>query len=408
MTKIIFYVNILEVKKKGCKIVMKIRIDYITNSSSSSFIALNREDYSIDKLKEQLSGYKSIKIGKRGNREFSRFLSETRDFFSKLNFLSLSLLYIDDIKDRKDNWYRNFLLNKSSKFFLEDYKEILNQLIQKELNLILDWKLIKKMKRNTDAYIDHQSLLEGIPEILKDEDSMKRFLFNDKSIVVFDGDESGCCFQLLDKYFRLNKNYDYIDKYEEERGLSGFYLYISEERETETNREINRQILNKTNRDNEEDELDIEYYTANEEEIEKVRNEIRELVIDRDIPEVEEYILNIDIYRIDIYRDWYEEYIYNNYESIEEIADRISDIGFEEYKEMVKRNQSQIKRQILDKISNNSTNSTLFTLWIITCPYEIEEKEGISMKVLEELDRRFDRNELFRKDERLNYFREMD
>ena len=360
---------------------MKIRLDYVTNSSSSSFIALNKEEYSTNKLREQLSGYESIVIGKEGNREFSRFLSESKDFFSKLNFLSLSLLYLDDIKDREDSWYRNFLLNKNPDFFSVEYKEKLNQLIQKELNKKLDWNLIKELKYNYYSYIDHQSLFEGIPDILKDEDSMKRFLFNDKSIVVFDGDESGCCFQLLDKYFRLNKNYDYIDR-EYESKLSGFYLYISDS-------------VRKT-RDNFDYERDY-----SKQDIGIIKRELKELIKDKDISDkvINKYLDILEIYRIDNYIDWYEEYIFDNYDSIESVIDRISKIELEEYKEEVKINQNRIKKEIEKNLSYDST------IWLITNCFVIDEEEEVKLELFKEIDNRFDKGTLFKENERLKYFR---
>ena len=361
---------------------MKIRLDYVTNSSSSSFIALNKEEYSTNKLKEQ---FESIVIGKEGNREFSRFLSESRDFFSKLNFLSLSLLYLDDIKDKEDSWYRNFLLNKNPDFFSVNYKEILNQLIKKELNKKLDWKLIKKMKEDCDSYIDHQSLFEGIPDILKDEDSMKRFLFNDKSIVVFDGDESGCCFQLLDKYFKLNKHYDYIDRNEEEN-LLGFYLYISES-------------IEKANRKT-KDNFDYER-NYSKKDIELIEKELKGLIRDRDISEeiIDRYLGKLEIYRIDDYPDWYEEYIFDNYEAIESVIDKISEMELEDYKEEVKINQTRIKKEIEEKLSYNST------IWLITNCFAIDEDNEKDKELIKEIDNRFDKGTLFKENERLKYFR---
>lgn len=357
---------------------MKIRLDYVTNSSSSSFIALNKEEYSTNKLKEQ---FESIVIGKEGNREFSRFLSESRDFFSKLNFLSLSLLYLDDIKNKEDSWYRNFLLNKNPDFFSVNYKEILNQLIKKELNKKLDWKLIKKMKEDCDSYIDHQSLFEGIPDILKDEDSMKRFLFNDKSIVVFDGDESGCCFQLLDKYFLYNENFDYIDEYLDEESDSGFYLYLESEVLKSDGSKITEEFI---------------------------RNQLKELLIkDLSISEelIEIYFNQIDIYRIDKdsfsgnrYYDWYEEYVFNNKTCLSGIIDKVSSLSLEEYRKELLENQNKLMKNIIEKLSEDSS------IWLITAPLIDLGSDKEKLELEEKLDNLFYTNKLFKEDSRLIYF----
>lgn len=355
---------------------MKIRVDFVTNSSSSSFIALNKEDYSIDRLKIKSSN--PLVIGKEGNREFTRVLSVNNDFYSKLNFLALSILSLEEVKKARDSWYMHNIFNKIPDFFSVDYKEMLNQLIQKELNLKLDWKLIKKLKSNADAYIDHQSLFEGIPEILKDEDSMKRFLFNDKSLVVFDGDESGCCFQLLNRYFMKNSHYEYIDNYSEEES-TGFYIFITDL-----------------------DNVESTAYKTEEKDLIRIKDRLKILVKDKSIPDdvISNYLDLVEIYRIDNYSDWYEEYVFNNEEVIKNI--NIEEVNLEEYRKKMLENQKKIKdrlRQIIDKMNNVS-------IWLITNCFYLD-KTLPNLDRLEIIDKLFDENKLFKEEENLIYFRAM-
>ena len=374
---------------------MKVRLDYVTNSSSSSFIALNKNDYSLENLREQLSDLKSVTIGEKGNKEFGRFLSVNEDFFSKLNFLAISILGLGEVKKSDDSWLKKSLIEKFPNFLSENYKEILNRVIYKILRKNLNWKLIKRLKIQCNAYIDHQSIFEGLPEILKDEESLKRFLFNDKSVVVFDSDESGCCFQLLDKYFIKNNNFDYIDEYLDEETESGFYLFCID------SEQLKSEILLNT-----EEQL--------KEEI--IRKQLRELLltdinISKEIIEI--YFKQIEIYRIDRgysgkkINDWYEEYVFNNKTCLKGILERISEMSLKEYREELRKNQKRLKREIEEKLSENTS------IWLITNPYIINLEQMINkfsnkkedyLEEIDRIDKLFNRNNLFRKDFRLIYF----
>ncbi len=149
---------------------MKIRCDFVSNSSSSSFIVIAD---SIGKI-EDLSIYNEdgefiVPNENIGKHEFGWEFETTSDFFSKLNFCAMQCFYS---KEHCDEWF-----------------EMLKNVVKNNYNLsikmvnLIDYGDFKDLP--DDMYIDHQSASsEGKnTEMFKDEDTLLRFLSNIESYI---------------------------------------------------------------------------------------------------------------------------------------------------------------------------------------------------------------------------------
>lgn len=149
---------------------MKIRSDFVTNSSSSSYIVLFKEANDLEDIKKSLSG-KIIVLGKKGTIVFTRSYKKSTDFYSKLNFIGLTAMYLQE----------------------EDY---LKNFMKKTLDCDIDFTKLEKMQEDFKAFIDHQSIpskwSNGEDEsytMFHNEKMLKQFLFSDRSFLIMDSDE---------------------------------------------------------------------------------------------------------------------------------------------------------------------------------------------------------------------------
>lgn len=167
---------------------MKIRIDYVSNSSSSSFIVINNTN------KEDLNfgGEKVYVPCDKGTYKFGWAFKTYKDFWSKLNWCAIMLAEIHTFKDRKleitedtPDWEKDLISREI--YWKKNYSKILRMLkkvcLEKfNLNVELSMQNIDELY----AYIDHQSNLIEEPknaEMFDSDSKLYNFLVSKDSYI---------------------------------------------------------------------------------------------------------------------------------------------------------------------------------------------------------------------------------
>jgi hypothetical protein len=145
---------------------MKIREDFVTNSSSSSFILICKDKHiSVPGLYSNV-----FVIGKKGNLIFDKELAVFTDTYDKINFIAIAAI-------------------------AGEFKEsVLNDVLMDVMPNVtdIDWSYINDQYCQEGAYIDHQCLCQGnLAYLYTKSESLKRFLFNDKSKLIMSLDGNG-------------------------------------------------------------------------------------------------------------------------------------------------------------------------------------------------------------------------
>lgn len=182
---------------------MKLRSDYVSNSSSSSFIIINKEG--IDRTEEISTEFSSYNEAwqyyqvpcKNGKHQFGWEWEDSCSFESKLNFIGIQLLYLFMEKiDGKDREYSRMYTGKDFDRLYDMLKKVCKEKFRFNVKLNEDaiktnishddkkgyygWRCM-----NDEFYIDHQSASsEGsCMEMFESEDALYDFLRFEESYV---------------------------------------------------------------------------------------------------------------------------------------------------------------------------------------------------------------------------------
>lgn len=184
---------------------MKVRVDFVTNSSSSSFIVISNEDYTkedLELLRGHLDDYamerfKEIGIFEKGKHQFGWEEEKSYDFESKINFLLILVgrlaSSLKDYEDGEDHYYIDKSNYEEYSGKMKEYDKNLTDALSEIGIETIDWKkIIEKMNYKNDnyAYIDHQSNIfeRDYSDLLESVENIKEFLFNDKSCIITGND----------------------------------------------------------------------------------------------------------------------------------------------------------------------------------------------------------------------------
>lgn len=154
---------------------MKRRLDFVSNSSSSSYIIISHTKGELEDFSDfqNSDGYYEVPNRDHGRYQFDWQFINTNDFFGKLNFCAMQCFYS-----------KNF----------DNYFNMLKRVVKNNFNLNIKMCHLTQQEYNgnvykdlpSDCYIDHQSCAtEGAcMDMFKDEDTLLKFLSNSDSMIV--------------------------------------------------------------------------------------------------------------------------------------------------------------------------------------------------------------------------------
>ena len=159
---------------------MKIRLDFVSNSSSSSYIVIctdGIETYNFNYQNIQLPAFEH------GTSQFDWEVRDIYDIWSKLNFCALQLLLLKGVQDRNDEYSKKCNWNGSYyrcyNMFVDVCKDILH----------LDPIIVDDNK----SFIDHQSCVteNANMEMFESKEQLIAFLTSRNSYIHTDNDNHG-------------------------------------------------------------------------------------------------------------------------------------------------------------------------------------------------------------------------
>jgi len=152
---------------------MKIRVGYVSNSSSSSFVVISKNKADADTVEAHFETLKQhcdknvFDPFSVGEKKFGWQTVKYNDFFDKLNWAFLQAFYASEYCKKQEP------LSLLDKLFAE-------------ADLFFDWSEINELKKSDHAYIDHQSSCrddEDQLHIFTSMSALKAFLFNKDSYI---------------------------------------------------------------------------------------------------------------------------------------------------------------------------------------------------------------------------------